>query len=125
MRTLLVGNDWAWAASPQHKAVSSADQWLRQKDAIRKQSFTLTNFNRPEYVMDLATVTEADWVARSMAQAIGVPVVETDPLQGLAVAVRSLQLLIVLDNAEHLVAEVAQVVQTLLLAAPGLRVARC
>jgi hypothetical protein len=37
-----------------NKAVSSADQWLRQKDAIRKQSFTLTNFNRPEYVMDLA-----------------------------------------------------------------------
>lgn len=72
--------------------------------------------------VDLAAVTEADWVARSMAQAIGVPVAETDPLQGLAVAVRSLQLLIVLDNAEHLVAEVAHAVKTLLLAAPGLRV---
>ena len=44
-----------------NKAVNGADQWLRQKDAIRKQSFTVTNFNRPEYVMDLATVT-ASWM---------------------------------------------------------------
>ena len=47
-----------------NKALNSAETWTRQKDAIRKQSFTVTNFNRPEYIMDLATVT-ASWMKLS------------------------------------------------------------
>ena len=72
--------------------------------------------------VDLAPLIEAALVAPTVAAALDLPLSGSDLRRALAAAAAPLQMLVVLDNAEHLAAEVAAVVQALLDAAPGLRV---
>ncbi|NBD20522.1 AAA family ATPase [Aquabacterium fontiphilum] len=72
--------------------------------------------------VDLAAVTEPAAVCRALAQAVNVPQADGDTTQALVTALRGLQLLVVLDNAEHVVEPVAELLTTLLQTAAGLRV---
>jgi predicted ATPase/DNA-binding winged helix-turn-helix (wHTH) protein len=72
--------------------------------------------------IELATVADPGALPGAIASALGVRPPAGEPLAGLAGAVAPLQMLIALDNAEHLLDEVALVAQALLDAAPGLRI---
>ncbi len=72
--------------------------------------------------VELANVSDAALVAGSIARAVGVELKGGDePLRRLVNALRSLELLIALDNAEHLVDEIARVAKSLYEGAPGVR----
>ncbi|MDI5977002.1 BTAD domain-containing putative transcriptional regulator [Amycolatopsis magusensis] len=72
----------------------------------------------PEAACSVAEVTASMLNLRENAVAGALP----SPSEQLAEALRDQQLLLVLDNCEHLVEPVAELVQSLLLASPGLRV---
>ncbi len=66
-------------------------------------------------------MTEAAAVTGAVAAALGVAAGRRDPLAGLCEAVAPLRLLLVLDDAEHLLDEVARVVDAMHRAAPDVR----
>ena len=71
--------------------------------------------------VDLAPVTDPAQVADTIATALGVPTVAADATEALIHAVAPLEILILLDNAEHLLDEVARLALHLLASAPGLQ----
>ncbi len=79
------------------------------------------SFEHGVCMVDLAPVTDAAAVAGAVATALGVAAGRRDPLAGLCEAMAPLRLLMVLDNAEHLLAEVARVVDALHRTAPDVR----
>jgi predicted ATPase/DNA-binding winged helix-turn-helix (wHTH) protein len=72
--------------------------------------------------VDLAAVTAGDQVAAAIAKAAELALGDADPLTALQGALAIRHLLLVIDNCEHLVDDVASTVQALLAAAPGLAV---
>lgn len=79
------------------------------------------SFEHGVCLVDLAPVTEAAAMPSAVATALGMAAGRRDPLAGLCEAVAPLRLLLVLDNAEHLLDEVARVVDALHRAAPEVR----
>ncbi len=71
--------------------------------------------------VELAPVTTAAAVPAAIASALGIDIASGEPLAALAAAAAPLQLLLALDNAEHLLDAVADVCAVLHAAAPGLR----
>ena len=71
--------------------------------------------------VSLGSVSHADALPVAMADALGVPLAAGPPLQALLAALAPLDLLLFLDNAEHLLEAVARIVEALRVAAPGLR----
>lgn len=71
--------------------------------------------------VELGALSDASLVVGTVAAALGVPLGSGDPLAALAVAVAPLELLLALDNAEHLLTEVARVAETLLARAGGVQ----
>ena len=71
--------------------------------------------------VELAGITDAGLVPTVVAQAVGLPSGGADPLTSLVAALRPLQLLLVIDNAEHLLDAVARLAQAITAAAPGVR----
>lgn len=71
--------------------------------------------------VELGPVRDRAALPVAVAAALGVQLAPGDALEQLAKAVRDLQMLVALDNAEHLLDDVAQLSQALLDAAPGLR----
>jgi predicted ATPase/DNA-binding winged helix-turn-helix (wHTH) protein len=71
--------------------------------------------------VELASQSDPLLLPGTIAGALGLPIGGGEPLTGLAAALSSLNVLICLDNAEHLIDEVAHVAQALLDAAPRLR----
>lgn len=79
-----------------NRATRGVETLLRQKEGFRKQAFTITEFNRPDYIMDLATLTAA-WMKmtppektafeRRSRNMRNLPQVKTDRLQQLALAI--------------------------------------
>ncbi len=73
--------------------------------------------------VDLAQLVDPLLLAATVARALGLPIAQGgDPLPGLLAALAPVSALLVLDNAEHLVAGVSRLVRAMLDAAPGLRV---
>lgn len=70
--------------------------------------------------VELGPLGEPAQVAGQVAAALGVPARGADALSALATAAAGLELLLVLDNAEHLLDFVAELAQRLHAAAPGL-----
>jgi len=68
--------------------------------------------------VDLASITAPDRVASTIADAAGTQLGEGDPVARLAEAMAQLDLLLVLDNCEHLIAEVARIAQAIQERAP-------
>jgi predicted ATPase/DNA-binding winged helix-turn-helix (wHTH) protein len=71
--------------------------------------------------VELAGVNDGVALPLRIAEALGVRPGEGEPLAGLCAAVSPLGLLLALDNAEHLLADVARTAAALLEAAPDLR----
>jgi len=71
--------------------------------------------------IELASVSDATALPARIAEALGVRPRAGEPLAGLCATASSLTMLVALDNAEHLLADVARTVAALLEAAPGLR----
>lgn len=75
------------------------------------------------WLIELATVTDPDLVPDTIAQAVEIREEHGRPaLDTLLAALRTRQLLLVLDNCEHLIQACAQVVTTLLRRCPGVNV---
>ncbi len=72
--------------------------------------------------VELAPLADADAVPTTIAAAAGVAMGAGEPQAALGKALAPLQLLLVLDNAEHLLPQLADAVQSLLDEAPGLRI---
>ena len=70
--------------------------------------------------VDLAAVADPQALPDAIAAALGLRSAAGEPLSALCAAVAPLQLLVVLDNAEHQLAPISRVTQALLDAAPGL-----
>lgn len=52
-----------------NRAVAGIEQIRRQNEAVKNKVFTVTEFNRPDYVMDLATIT-ATWLKMNQPERI-------------------------------------------------------
>ncbi len=75
------------------------------------------------WIVELASLRDALRLPQVIVSALDVPDRSNrDPLDKLVHYLRDRQMMIVLDNCEHLLADCARVVETLLSAAPGLRV---
>jgi predicted ATPase len=75
------------------------------------------------YFIELADLTEPPDVARALAAALGVrEALERSLLTSIVSALSERRALIVLDNAEHLIAECARIVEHLLRAVPSLTI---
>jgi predicted ATPase len=73
--------------------------------------------------VELASLTDPDLVPRAVAQAVGVnEQPKRSLLETLTYALRGRQMLVVLDNCEHLIEACARLVQTLLTSCPRIRV---
>ena len=72
--------------------------------------------------VDLAPVAEGQLVPLALATALGVAVPAHDPLPALLAYLRQRQMLIVLDNCEHVIAAAAALADMLLKGAPALQV---
>lgn len=74
------------------------------------------------WLVELADVPDADLVPPSIAAALGLRIDTTTPLQDLVDYLRDKQVLLVIDNCEHLVDACADVVNSLLVATHEVRV---
>jgi transcriptional regulator with XRE-family HTH domain len=75
------------------------------------------------WVVELASVSEGNQVARSVARSLGVVErAHQSLLETLAEAIGEKQLLLVLDNCEHLLATCAELTERLLRSCPNLRI---
>ena len=75
------------------------------------------------WLVELAPLSEGPLVPKAMAEALGVPERQGEPMAGtLAEVLRDRRSLLILDNCEHLVGAVARMVDTLLDACPHLRI---
>lgn len=72
--------------------------------------------------VELASVSDPATLPSRIAEALGVRPASGEPLGGLCAAVSPLTMLVALDNAEHLLADVGRTAAALVDAAPGLRV---
>lgn len=91
--------------------------------SLHVASQLLDSFPAGVWFVELAPVSDATLVAGTVASEVGAPEAPgRPPLQTLAAHLKSQQALIVLDNCEHLVAEIARVVDALLKGCPKLKV---
>lgn len=72
--------------------------------------------------IDLAVVADASQIAPAVAKALQIQLGDTDPASALASAVVEREGLLILDNCEHVVGGVADVVDALLRSGPRLRI---
>jgi predicted ATPase/DNA-binding winged helix-turn-helix (wHTH) protein len=69
--------------------------------------------------VDLSPLTDPGLVAGTIASALGLPVSSSDARRGLIDFLRDKTLLIILDNCEHLLGEVAAILEAIYANAPG------
>jgi predicted ATPase/class 3 adenylate cyclase len=83
----------------------------------------LDQFPHGVWLVELSTLSDPELIPETMINAIGIrEVPDKLPLNTLVDALRSRQLLMVLDNCEHLVADCARIVSTLLRGCPQVKV---
>ncbi|MBI2761988.1 MAG: hypothetical protein HYX51_11255 [Chloroflexi bacterium] len=91
--------------------------------AIRMAQDLLWAYPDGVWLVELATLSEAALVPRTVAAALGLPPEADQPLLGAMIeALRPRRLLVVLDNCEHLLPACAGLVERLLRACPGVEV---
>ncbi len=74
------------------------------------------------HFVDLTVAANPDSVAEAVAEALHIPVVSTTPLLAVLDGLRSRNCALVFDNCEHVIDEVAAVVETILKAAPDVHI---
>lgn len=91
--------------------------------ALRVAGELLDDFRQGAWFVDLARVSDAEGVALAAASALGVRKVRGRPLLlSLSAWLAGKELLLVLDNCEHLLGACAELAEAALRASPGLRV---
>jgi DNA-binding winged helix-turn-helix (wHTH) protein len=80
------------------------------------------NYQHGIFWVDLASIETPDLVPSKVADVIGVEIRVEDALSGLVAKLKDKDVLLVLDNCEHLVAAVATLTTVLLKTAPGLQI---
>lgn len=91
--------------------------------ALRAAAEASWAFPHGAWLADLAPLTEPQLLDRAVAEALGIPDLSSRPgTEVLVEHLRERQLLLVLDNCEHVAEAAGRLVGTLLRAAPGLRV---
>ena len=79
--------------------------------ALRVATLAAGSFEDGAQLVELASLTDAALVPASIAEALGVPERDaTDPLEGVVRALADCELLIVLDNCEHVLGSAGRVV---------------
>jgi predicted ATPase/class 3 adenylate cyclase len=82
-----------------------------------------SGFAHGAWLIELAPISDPGLVAGVFASTLEIPLPpERPPLQALAARLRTQQLLLLVDNCEHVVDAAAQVVERILANAPGVRV---
>jgi predicted ATPase len=77
----------------------------------------------PIWLVELAPLSDASLIAGTIASVLGIPLPALeDPLFALAAALRAKNLLLILDNCEHLIEQVGLVASTLLRQCPHLSI---
>src|SRR5262249_9214032 len=89
--------------------------------AMQTAAESLDRFRGGAWLAELAAV-DAPRVVEVVAQAIGVAPARESIESALVAAIRDAQMLIVLDNCEHIVREVRRVAELMLREAPGITV---
>jgi predicted ATPase len=82
----------------------------------------MATFEHGAWLVDLAPVADGHFVPNVLAAALGLQSTDKDPLPGLIGAVQNKQMLILLDNCEHLTAEAARFASDLSRDAPGIKI---
>ena len=72
--------------------------------------------------VELAAIADPDLVVSMVAQGLGLSSGGQDPLQALVAALKPLQVLLVIDNAEHVLDAVTRLVQAVMAGAPEVRI---
>ncbi len=90
--------------------------------AVRLAYQVVNDFPDGVWLVDLAPLTVPDLVAQTIATALGVREGQRSVRDALFDTLRDRDLLLVLDNCEHLIACCAELVEALLRAAPALRI---
>ena len=72
--------------------------------------------------VELAAIADPDLVVSMVAQGLGLSSGGQDPLHALVAALKPLQVLLVIDNAEHVLEAVTRLVQAVLAGAPDVRI---
>ena len=91
--------------------------------SLQAAAEVLDRFPHGVWLVELSTLSQEDEIPDAIINAVGIRgVAEKLALTTLLEALRTRQLLLVLDNCEHLVAAVARIVTTLLRGCPQLRV---
>jgi predicted ATPase/DNA-binding CsgD family transcriptional regulator len=91
--------------------------------ALRVATLTAGSFDDGARLVELASFTDPALVPAGVAQALGVPEQDaTDPVAGIVRALADRELLIVLDNCEHVLASAARVALMLAGQCPGVRI---
>lgn len=92
---------------------------LAQAVALGMREEAANLFPQGIWWVELAAVAEGALVPGTVARAFAIQLGSGPPLVALAASLASQRLLLVLDNCEHVVAAVAELVETLRAAAPG------
>ncbi|NYE59416.1 putative ATPase/DNA-binding winged helix-turn-helix (wHTH) protein [Duganella sp. 1224] len=79
-------------------------------------------FGEHSYFLDLAPVSDGKLVASTVAVALGVPVLGDDPLPALRAFLRDKQAMLIFDSCEHVIDQVAALVEQLLTDSPPLHI---
>jgi predicted ATPase/DNA-binding winged helix-turn-helix (wHTH) protein len=82
----------------------------------------METFEHGAWLVDLAPVADGHFVPNVLAAALGLQITDKNPLPGLIGALQNKQMLIVLDNCEHLTAEAARFASDLSHDAPGIKI---
>ncbi len=72
--------------------------------------------------IELAGLSDGSMLTSTVAKGLGVPLGSDQTVSALAAATAPLKILLAIDNAEHLLVDVARMVESLLAYAPGIRV---
>jgi predicted ATPase len=75
------------------------------------------------FLIELAPLSQAELVVQAVAQGLGIRIeLDREPLRSLVSVLATRQVLLVLDNCEHLVGSCAELVLTLLRGCPSVRI---
>jgi predicted ATPase/DNA-binding winged helix-turn-helix (wHTH) protein len=78
----------------------------------------LANYSQGVRLLDLAPLDSASQLLSTLASTLGLPLRGDEPMHDLASHLRERQMLLILDNCEHLIDAVAELAESLLKAAP-------
>lgn len=90
--------------------------------ALAAAEALLPGFKDGARFVDFAPLSDPDHAAGTLAGAIGVPVLSDNPLAALLAWLADKEMLLILDNCEHLIEAVALLTEKLLVEAPGVRI---